>query len=495
MADIKSARALLDEIPKSDALKTLLELTPWVKSIREETGFRLDHQLAVLRLIDDAARPFVLKLEREYFAVSTLSAFHDNRLWVALNDFYWQLTIAYFNVLARYSNGDKGSSTIKPALSFAAARGIGALAGKLKCAAARYVQVDSAIWGCLAEYYLHAQAQQYLDKQVSLHSGSGATTSVNCEFAAVLMWHATCDGTLSRLQLHLAERLASHFGRYFAVSSQCDSNSRFSFDLLHFTPPVRVKVENVSQKGQLFIGVNNLHPHMEALFKSLEQNVVPEGIQLGGAYGADAVREVVRHLADNWVLQQQKRRTMRHNVKVNLNVANGFSKVMDQTDVGLNFGADTSVTWDVEDISTGSFRCVLPASNKDKVAIGLLTGIKPEKKGHWGVGVVRRLSRDQQNNMHVGVEILNNQVTGVELSEYNTGDERHALWLGNPGDGSAEAMLLMSPNTYSSTRNLHVRLEDKNYLLTPLELVERGEDYDLARYRKIEEHAGSGVVN
>lgn len=490
MADIKSAQALLDEIPKSDALKTLLELTAWVKSVREQTEFRLDHQLAVLSLIDETARPFVLKLEREYFAASTLSISQDNRLWTALNEFFWQLAIAYFNVLTRYRNGDKGSSAIKPALSLVAARGIFALVGKLKCAAARYALVDSAIWGCLAEFYSRAKAQQHLDEQVLLYSGSGAATSVNCEFAAVLMWHATCAGTLSRPQLHLAERLASYLCKNFIVGTQCDPGSRYSFDLLHFAPPVRVNVENVPHAGLLFIGVNNLQPHIEALLKSLERNVVPEEIQMGGAYGVDAVREVVRHLADCWVSPPQKRRTMRHNIKVNLNVANGFSRVMEHTDVGLNFGADTSVTWDVEDISTGSFRCVLPASSKDDVAIGLLTGIKPEKTDHWGVGIVRRLSRDQQNNMHVGVEILTNQVTGVGLSEHNAGDEQPALWLGNPGDDTGEARLLISPNTFSSSRNLHVRLAGKNYLLIPLELVERNEDYDLARYRKIEEGAG-----
>jgi len=38
--DIKSAQALLDEIPKGDALKALPELTTWVESVREQAEFR-----------------------------------------------------------------------------------------------------------------------------------------------------------------------------------------------------------------------------------------------------------------------------------------------------------------------------------------------------------------------------------------------------------------------------------------------------------------------
>jgi len=490
MADIKSAQALLDEVPKGDALKALQELTSWVESVREQEDFRLDHQLVVLRMIDEASRPFERKLMREYFASSTLSTFQENRLWMVLSEFFGQVAHAYFNVLTRYRNGDKGSSAIKPAMPLVAARGICAVAGRLKCAAVRYVPADQSVWGGLAEFYLHAESQQYLDEPVSLYPGSSANTSVRCEFSAVLMWYASCASTLSRLHLHLAERLASYLSKSLTVSAQCEPGSIISFDLLHFAPPVRVNVKNTPQAGLLFIGVNNLQPQIEALLKTLEKNIVPDAINLGGAYDADAVRDVVRYLAEHWVSAPPKRRNTRHNIKASLSVANGFSRIMEKTDIGLDFGEDTSVTWSVEDISAGGVRCVLPSSRID-VAIGSLIGIKPEKIGHWGVGIVRRLNSDKQNKLHVGVEILTNQITGVGLREHSRDEEQPAIWLNSPGDDSGEARLLMGHDAFSSSRSLHVRLNDKCYLLMPLELLEKGADYDLARYRKIEEDTSS----
>ncbi|MBI5437063.1 MAG: hypothetical protein HY937_08170 [Nitrosomonadales bacterium] len=494
MADLKSAQALLEDLPKSDALKTLQELTTWVESVREQAEFRLDHQLAVLRLLDETARPFERKLMREYFAANTLSTFQENRLWMALNEFFGQVAQAYFNVLTRYRNGDKGGSAIKPVLPLVAARGICAVAGRLKCAAARYALADPAIWGYLAEFYAHAETQQYLDEQVSLYAGLSASTTVRCEFAGVLVWYASCAGTLSRIHTHLAERLAAHLCKNFTVSAQYGPDSLFGFDLLQHAPPMRVKAENTLQPSLRFLGMNNIQPHVEALLKTLEKNIVPEAINLGGTYEADAVREVVRHLSVCWAPPPPVRRNVRHNIKVNLNVANGFSKVMEQTDIGLNFGDGSSMTWEVEDISTGGFRCVLPASRVDGIAIGLLVGIKPENIDHWGVGIVRRLRRDQQNNLHVGVEILANQMTAVGLREHSAGEEQPALWLNSPGDDSGEARLLMSPDTFSSSRSLHVRLAGKNYLLMPLELVGKGADYDLARYRRIEEDTSSDAA-
>ena len=50
----------------------------------------------------------------------------------------------------------------------------------------------------------------------------------------------------------------------------------------------------------------------------------------------------------------------------------------------------------------------------------------------------------------------------------------------------------MSPGAFSDSRSLHVKLDGRSYLLMPLALLEKGEDYDLARYRKIEEDIGEG---
>jgi hypothetical protein len=84
MADIKSAQKLLEDVPKNDALKALQELTGMIQSARDQAEFRLEHQFAVLRLLDEAARPFERKLTREYFAATNnLSTFRENRLWMA----------------------------------------------------------------------------------------------------------------------------------------------------------------------------------------------------------------------------------------------------------------------------------------------------------------------------------------------------------------------------------------------------------------------------
>lgn len=495
MAEIKSAQTLLEGLSKSDPLKSLQEVTTWIESVREHDEFRLDHQLAVLRLLDETARPFERKLARDYFAAGNLHTFQENRLWLALNEFYRQLAQAYFHVLVRYHNGDKGSSAVKPVLALVAARAICAVAGRLKCTAALYALVEPEIWACLAELYAHAEAQKYLDEQVSLYVGANAGTSVRYEFAGALVWYASCAQTLGRLQVHLAERLTAHLNKNLVVDTQYGPGCLYVFDLQHPAPPMRVSAETPPQPGLRFLGVNDMQTPIESLLKTLKKDVVPEEINLGAAYSAEAISDALQHLAKCWTSAPRKRRNARHNIKVNMNVANGFSGILEHTDIGLNFSNDASASWEVYDISASGFRGVLPASRANGITVGLLVGIKPEKLDRWGVGIVRRMSRDANDNLQVGVEILANQVAGVGLREGGVDGERPALWLDSPGNDAGEASLLIGSDTFSSSRSLHMRMGDRNYLLMPLELVEKGEDYDLARYRKIEEDLNADEAN
>lgn len=486
MADIKSAQLLLLDLPKNDALKSLHELSAWLESVREQDGFRLDRQFEVLRLLDETARYYERKLIREYYTADGLPSPQEKRVWLALNEFSTQVLLAYLKVQVRYRNGDKGAPAIKEMMPLIAVRGINAARGVLKLAAARHSLFDHAIWVGLAEFYAHAETMQYLDEPVALYAGLDEKTSVRSEFASVLMWYASSFGTLGCLHMHLAERLVAHFGGSFTVSAQRGSDSSFGFDLESPMSPMRLNAELVPQPSLRFIGVGGAQAQIKALLTELEKNVVPEGLNLGGAYEVKDVRAVALRMAER-LSPPPARRSVRHNIKVGLSVTSGFHDVVEQTGVGLNFGASNCLIWKVEDLSVSGLRCVLPAAESGGVEIGLLLGIKPEKLDQWGVGVVRRLNRDLRNSLHVGIEMLAKQVIGIGVREHESAEELHALWLDNPGDDSGEVDLLLGPDIFTSSRSLHTQVEGKKYLLMPLKLVERGADYDLARYRKIEQ--------
>jgi len=58
LANLKSAQQLLDDLPKTDPVQVLDEIGHWIEALfDQENAFRLDHQFAVLRMLDEAAHP------------------------------------------------------------------------------------------------------------------------------------------------------------------------------------------------------------------------------------------------------------------------------------------------------------------------------------------------------------------------------------------------------------------------------------------------------
>lgn len=489
MGDLKSAQQLLDEIPKNDALKALQEITVWIESVRSDDDIRLDNRFAVLRLLDEAARPHELKVTREYFSTTAHATLHEKRLWSALNDYFTDLSEAYHDVLVGCRDGEKGASALKELRPLIVARGINATMGRLKCAAVHYVPVDPAIWEQLAEYYTEAESQRCLDDEIELYPGLRAEHTVRHQFAGILLWWASGTGSHKPLQIHLSERLTAHLCRSLVMGAEPGADCLLSFDLAQSIPPVRYNGDMAAHPNLRFIGQGGVRIQLEPLIEKLEKGLVPGEVNLGGTYDAETVCEVIKRLAVNWLSAPPTRRSVRRNINVKLNIARGFSGLIDQVVDGNGADAEGGKIWEAEDISATGFRCSLETASGAWVRVGSLIGFRPENVNHWGVGMVRRLRRDEQNKLDVGVEILTNRVEAVSLCEeggFLGIDDHPGLWMIRAGADDGEARVLVKPSTFADDRTVQMHTANKRYLLMPHRPVEKGDDYDLMRYRLIE---------
>ena len=493
LADLKSAQQLLEVIPKADALKALAEISELMESLPERANeFRLDHQVALLGLLDEVAQPHVRKLLRDYFTVQPLNKFQENRLWGALNEFFRYSEQSYASIFAQWRKGDRAKDVEKLKLVLLASRAIVAASNRLKLAAVRYEQVDPELWEHLAGVCLCAEKHGFLDEIVSLYPGAGINTSARREFAGLMVWYSVGTGTLVPLQIHIAERLVTHLNKYLEVNTQAGAGSLWAFNLAQPKAPQRVSAEGTIHPSVRFFGAGGLDNGLNDLIRTLKKGVVPQEVNLfGSVYEAELLDEVANQLISRCVSPPATRRNVRRKLNVNLHVLNGLQNLIENTDVGLNFGNAENIVWEVEDVSATGFRSVVSPSQLGELKIGTLIGSKPENVGNWAVGIVRRLSRDAQNNLQVGVEILSNQVIGVSLHVADLsreGEADHlAIYLNKQNDNSGEASLLMKPGSFLPSRSFRMQIDGKTYLLLSLGLIESGDDYDLARYRKIEQ--------
>lgn len=497
LANLKAAQKLLDDLPKVDSVSVLHEIGQWIESLFDPANeFRLDHQFAVMRILDEAAHPHLRKVIQEHFAAVPPRAFQENRLWGAMNEYFTFRELGYLDLIVGLKNGEKGGSGIKASIPLIIARGIYAVCGRMECAAVKYQQVDAQLWARLAVFYSFAESEDCLEEQLPLYAGLGVSTTVNRVFASTLVWYAASAGTFKPLEFHIAKRLIAYLNPSFTVDKQYQAGSLLTFDFARPAPPARIKEAGAMYPpGVRLVGIGATLGQLEGLNKTLEKNMVPEEFNMGVAYSPEQVTAVLHRIMAYFRMSFPVRRPARHKIKMNISVLSGFFNMVEQTNVDLNLNDPVSESLEVGDISANGLSYVLPPGKAVSVQIGTLVGIQADKSLHWGVGIVKRLQRNTDNSLHVGVRVLSNKVTSVILKANGDATKYPALFLERPEDESGESWILMKPDTFILNQSPTMLLGNQSYLMLPLGIEEKGDDFDVVRYRKMEQDNNTEEAN
>ena len=351
LADVKSVQELLDNLPKNDAFKSLMELTELIESVTENTEFKLDHQFAVLCMIDEGAQSYARKLASEYFTPFEIGKFQENRLWLVLGNYYRQVADAYYAAFNRFCSAEKGSNIIKPQVPLLTARAVYSIICQLKYICSHYGQIDTASWANLAQLYKHAEQLQYLDTPVKLYPGLTSNTSVKCEVGGLMVWYDSGLSALNPLYIHLTERLVAQYCSTIDIHAEVSNFSRLSFDLGRPDEPARINMGATTHLAMRFISMRTMQTKMEQLMMALKKNIVPDDVYLGGNYEAEVVKVAAQHLL-SYLIAPPVRRNVRRMVNVTLNVVSGFDKVIKCSDANLP-SEQNPAHWVTEEISVG----------------------------------------------------------------------------------------------------------------------------------------------
>jgi hypothetical protein len=488
MSDMKSAQALLAELPKEDDYKCLMELTDWMESVTSQTEFKLDHQLALIFLIDETAYSYTRKLSHEYFVAHELSPFQENRLWLVLSNWYRQSRIGHFLAFSRYYEEGKLLSSLKSKLPLLSARTLRTLTLEMKFVCVRYTVINPSVWIMLGQLYKHAEREQYLDTQIALYPALPKLTSVNLEAGHLLAWYGCGVSALSPLDMHITERLLAHVYTLGCVQLQPSTHSLFGFDLNAARPPHRVNVDATVHPHMRFIGLADMVPPLVKLLAVLEKNIVPDDLILGGEYQAGAVKPAVEFLL-RCIVEQPKRAAPRRMVDIKLNVIMGCEQILQQGGFDGQHEAKPD-EWQIKDISPLGFHALLPTHAGREVKIGQMCAIQATGVSHWGVAVVRRLMRAENGQMHVGAVILSSQVKKIALRTIAGGVQHDltALWL-TPKSGAddAEVDVLLPSGRYQATWSYDTDVAGKRLLLLPKGVLQKNLECDWVRFRAVEQ--------
>jgi len=493
MADEKQARQIVAELPANDSAKALLEITEWLESLNRTEGFKADRRFENLDLLDVAARTHQRKLSLEYLSTSRQQKFQENKLWTALSGFSKALGDGY---LLCVESHESGAASLRKVLPVVVARALRVLTLQLKWVLLRYGPVEPRLWGQLGRLYQFAEEKGFTDARVAVYPGVHGESTVKEELLKALMLAASSTDRLPPMRQQVTERVVAHFAHGFRLSRQADGCT-YCFDLISDKPPVRLFRGAVAGPYRVFFGAGESLMELSKLATQVvETGGIPKDFNLGGSYEKDEILSTFKHLLVYWSEQAPARGSQRRKSASRITVVPGLTEILDvlapaegdELDfIHINRSAES---WIVENESDSGYGAVIAPLKADWVKVGTLIGIQSEGKNYWSVGMIRRISRDDQQQRRVGIQLLSKAAIPIKLmrlgsiTTFNAGREPGgAILLSTAPDSNGEVGVVMREGIFNERDGMEMIVRQKSYVLTPSQMVEGGEDFDWAKFK------------
>lgn len=488
MSDLKEAHKILDELPANDAHRALEELGNWLDSVSSTEGFKAELRAQLLLQIDEAAQQHVRKLVRDYISSTRPSRFQEGRLWGAIHGYWRQAALAFAICVEAYGAGLKGAEGYKGNIALLTVRALRALAQQMRWQYMRYGPFEESLWGAVAKIYALAENKKYARNKVTCYAGIPGESSPEQEFLRAVMLASSSPDSLLPVEIELLERLIAHFSASFTLALEQQPDIAYWIDLATSQPPLRIaRPPQHAPTLRFFAAGRAMQDLDELLTKVKSTNIVPASVNLGGAYEAAMVLDVLRHLTLYWSSKPPERKHPRHRVKTRLAVGHGLDGVLGAlgASVSMDFESAATESWIVENVSAGGFGASIPQIKGEWLKIACLLAMQPEGGTNWVLGIVRRFNRESPQQGSVGIQTLARTMESVQLrAQGNAEAGEVCVLLDSQGViTAADAYILMRSGVFVPGQNMEIEYQGKQIMLLPQGVTERGDDYELAKYR------------
>jgi len=500
LAEARRAREIMAELPAGDSAKALEEITYWLDSLNHTEGFKLERRFEIIDMLDAAAKSHQRKLSQDYLGMARQQKFREHKLWTGVFGYWKELANAYLLCVSHYESGTSSSTAVKKSLPVIVARSLRALTLQLKWVLMRYGPVESDLWTHIGRLYQVAEAGAFHSSVLAIYPGNHGGGSVRQEFLKAMMLSASSTDSLTPARQEIAERVVAHLSGQFVLESSPAADCHYCFDLAAARAPQRVLPGMKPQPTHRFFGAGKAYAQLQDLLVTVtETGALPQDFNLGGSYDVALTINVFKHLDMYWSDTPPARGSERRRTASRLTVVPGFGDIVQTLDPAsgdaLDFSEQTSAeSWIVENVSDGGYGAIIPAAAGDWIRVGALIAVQAEGGKFWGVGLIRRVTRDEHQQRRVGIQLLTKAAIPIRIAHAAMGrgaETEPAILLSTAPDPNGEVGVLMRVSTFNPRDSLDMSVRDKGYLLMPSQMVEGGEDFDWAKF-KVMRRAAAG---
>jgi hypothetical protein len=494
ISNVKAATRWMETLPIGDVFKCQQSILSELKRLNEKSTQFTKDRLAVLMLLDEKAQDLQDTLVRQYLRNPRMSRSVESQLWHAVYGLYWETARGYYTFVQLFSTRSEKCTyeSLIPLITLRAMRAFGHL---LKWRSIRYLPAGEKLWLRLHNLYRIAESEGFKQQPLLAYADDTAACSCESAYLRVAMLSLANSGTLYPKQLDLLDLWLKSWHTQLQMETRLQPDApSFAVDLSADFGPRRARKPDLN-KPMRFWTASPLLLKLDELTVALQEGKTPTELGLPeGARTAESL-DLIKFLQHSWgaLSSREQRRAPREAMKRLFDVAHGLTAIINQLKVadappsvspygsGLNYNEADDVQvygfitdrtrervshmqapvvrsspdverWVMHDESECGFGAIVESRDKDWLRVGALICLKPHESNQWQLGIVRRLSRVNEDSSSVGIEtlveapelvMLNDPptasvytVNGVDLNSDSQAQAHASLWLKHNGQES-----------------------------------------------------------
>jgi hypothetical protein len=481
------------DLPHDQPLSALQQLSirldrlPATDEISAGRGCELVERIAKL------GRPTVAKLLGEYLSsAERLNDLHGRQMWSTVTCYLDRLVCAYRWCLERYeASAGMGKSTAA-VLAPVAIHAIQACAARQKWAYLRYRRVAAEQWAALVWSYLLAERARLALEEPPRPGLAVLRSGAEHAFLKALALAAASPGGLAPLQIEIAERLIERCGPQLALAQGAAEPATYFIDLSATGGLQRLLPPKELPSSARIVVLSRAMFTLRQFAEDLDSGLLSPadlGLELDWRCAPELVAATIRHLLRHW--SRTERRHPRHREVLRMAVVHGFDEVASKVPgpVTHDPSASDQEHWIVENRSESGVFAILSHGQGRALGPGSLIAFQYSRHRAWHAGIIRRVECEDEETRHFAIEALTTGTSAVNIQPRfrRSAAERDKGVVGvhlieSPASVD-QISLLLPTDTFSLSTPLQMRVDGREYLLIPQQLVESGNDYQIARFK------------
>jgi len=455
LADAKTAERWFASLPSNDPLASHRDLLAEIGKLCEVDARHTPPVLEAVFRLDIEAKRLRETLITQYLEHASRSSKIENQLWQALFELSQGFLACYGEFareVARHAQSKKWQALLPELI----ARQITHHGLDARIRLFRYEQWIPAKWVELHGLFTLACSRQ-IERHPVVADAGGDTTTIEHEYLVALILQLVNSGNMTPKHVDWVSSHLDEWCQPLRLTLEPSSVTSFYADLgsraglrrrspaplegrvlfldtrpLHALLMQNVAVLEQKIKSQPLSEKTARRSEQLALVSKLASQVDPEfkpfarrGERTSAAGNVDAIvgfAKISSYLRDEDrlpmpLLEPGKSFGGTMELAVFGRARNETDRKVEQAQRRLDMYAASGGPWEVKDVSQTGFRLLAPMSIANAVTLGTLAAIRPQGQREWALGIVRRMRRLTSDRAEIGLQIIANALSSIDLVE------------------------------------------------------------------------------